>query len=352
MKIPQLHFTRFLAAFSVVIFHFGLETWPFTIKEIHTIFTYGNLAVSFFFCLSGFILAVVYSGQPKPFPVKKYFVARFARIYPIYILTFLITLVLISYYNDRVPRMFSVFLQVFGLHAWVPGECLEINFPGWSISVEIFFYLVLPFLVLFFQRFGKLPMGIFAVLLWAVSAVIQFKLVNYSNTIVSPTFGDFLLRNPALHLNGFVLGFAAGAFFLSDMSKWRVPAVIPVLMYSLGTLLFFGSYFWNNDLGHYGTNGLFAPVFVLIILGLSMDKSPLSRLFSHPFFVMGGEMSYAVYLLQCPVILAFKLITGNHGNLSLGEFWLYMLILIVTSFLSFKFVEGPARKMIRRWAKE
>ena len=34
------------------------------------------------------------------------------------------------------------------LHAWVPGYSLSLNFPGWSVAVELFFYLVFAMLLL------------------------------------------------------------------------------------------------------------------------------------------------------------------------------------------------------------
>lgn len=54
MRVESLTFFRFIAAFIVVIFHFGTGTW-FT-KIFGRFVTAGPQMVSFFFVLSGFIM--------------------------------------------------------------------------------------------------------------------------------------------------------------------------------------------------------------------------------------------------------------------------------------------------------
>ena len=89
MKINQLTFFRFVAAVIVVIFHFGRKTW---IGINFPALTTGPFMVVFFFVLSGFIMTVAY-GQQENIDKGKYWVARFARIAPVYYLAIVIILI-------------------------------------------------------------------------------------------------------------------------------------------------------------------------------------------------------------------------------------------------------------------
>src|SRR4051812_5074832 len=75
---------RFIAAMSVVIFHFWRGVFPFDTAWPLVFAKNGNLAVSFFYCLSGFIMAAIYRGSTVP-PME-YWMARIARLYPVYFL--------------------------------------------------------------------------------------------------------------------------------------------------------------------------------------------------------------------------------------------------------------------------
>src|ERR1700676_4406589 len=81
---------RFLAAFCVVVFHFGGDLLPHLPVAARLIFERGYISVSFFFVLSGFILAYTYLAGTRPFPAGRFFRARFARIYPVFLLAFLL----------------------------------------------------------------------------------------------------------------------------------------------------------------------------------------------------------------------------------------------------------------------
>ena len=59
-RLDQLNILRFIAAFLIVIYHYGKETFPFTVEPLIRIPTGGNHLVSLFFVLSGFVMVYVY----------------------------------------------------------------------------------------------------------------------------------------------------------------------------------------------------------------------------------------------------------------------------------------------------
>jgi hypothetical protein len=140
-KIHPLTSLRFFAALLVVCFHAMPRVIPgFTPDRFGgKVITIGNVAVSFFFLLSGYILAVVYLRGEAPLNRRKFWNARFARVYPL----FLVTLVLDTP-NLLLPRIAQNGLEagvlktgvnfvgcLAMLQAWIP-ILGGIDGPNWS----------------------------------------------------------------------------------------------------------------------------------------------------------------------------------------------------------------------------
>src|SRR6266513_2856834 len=87
--LPALTSMRGLAAWWVVLYHFRDEV-PKALfgNTLYYVISHGDLAVDFFFELSGFVIALRYAGQfsrPNWAVYKDFLIARLARLYPAYI---------------------------------------------------------------------------------------------------------------------------------------------------------------------------------------------------------------------------------------------------------------------------
>jgi peptidoglycan/LPS O-acetylase OafA/YrhL len=140
-KLDALTSLRFVAAAMIVFFHvpaeFGLSLDPY--KP----FMLGH-AVSFFFVLSGFILALVYPDLEGKGRVGRFWLARFARLWPVHIAAFISTFILF----DAQWKTHFALVNLLMLQAWFPLlEYLFVyNSVSWSISVECFFTCAFRFL--------------------------------------------------------------------------------------------------------------------------------------------------------------------------------------------------------------
>jgi peptidoglycan/LPS O-acetylase OafA/YrhL len=156
MKLNQLTFTRFLAAFAIVVFHAHSDVWPFTQPFLHSIFSKANVGVSYFFILSGFVMVIAY-GKNKAVEIKKssYYLNRVARIYPVYFIALIIGVAAALIKTHTIPVK-PLILQLLVVQSWVPGSIDKFNYPGWSLSVEALFYLAFPFLFNYVYRKASL----------------------------------------------------------------------------------------------------------------------------------------------------------------------------------------------------
>src|SRR3954469_3132944 len=182
--LPALTSLRFLAALHVLLFHvqaMGAVFGPAWFRNLSSI---GYVGVSFFFVLSGFILVYTYAG--KQVNTGDFWRARFARVYPAYAFALLISmpffLFAVRHFNEiKLPFMafeaahvkLTAALEILLLQAWVPPAALSWNPVGWSLSVEAFFYLLFPLLLLPYTRLSRKALFAVIIACWLASSMVS-----------------------------------------------------------------------------------------------------------------------------------------------------------------------------------
>ena len=169
-RLEALTGLRYIAALTVLLAHMG-HNLPAALCGVELTVLSG-LGMPLFFTLSGFLMAHNYSaGFRNRFgrTLRSYYVARFARIYPVYILCLLISFSFMGcFFNDLKERPDDVRTSLFYLttltQSWghVPvfighhmprTVCLSYLAVAWSVSTEAFFYVVFPLVALPLARF-------------------------------------------------------------------------------------------------------------------------------------------------------------------------------------------------------
>ncbi|MEP2023596.1 MAG: acyltransferase [Reichenbachiella sp.] len=338
MKIEQLTFTRFLAAFLVVIFHFGRDVFPFNAPFWSFLFDNGDLFVSFFFVLSGFVMVIAYHSKKIEF--FRYLKMRIARIYPVHILG--VVLLLISYSMvDRKAPLFEIFIQSLLVHPWYPRFSLILNYPSWSLAVEMLFYSLFPFIMVLLNK-NKLQVNIvIALSLWVFSQLISYLLKSH---VESETIWLFVNFHPLIHLNEFVIGNLFALLFLLNRTAYRINTWHLVGLIIMLLLLIKFPFPWVNY-----KNGFLAPIFGLVILGLSQNNSSLKQAFAHHQLILLGEISYAIYILQVPIhsITFYCYNQAGYTDKQLF-FYVFVVVLLICSYLSYYLIEMPGKRLINR----
>ena len=98
-------------------------------------------------------------------------------------------------------------------------------------------------------------------------------------------------------------------------------------------------------------NGLLAPSFAVIIAALAKATHRLTRLFAIRPLVIGGDISYGIYILQVPI---YNWVYDAYRHLGVfdvlreeGRFFIYLALLCVASWISLHTVERWAKRVIR-----
>ena len=345
MRIEQLTFTRFIAAISIVIYHYGKSSYLFNSEYIAFIFKQANIGVSYFFILSGFVMIIAYGNQEN-INFTEYIKNRLARIYPVYILAIFLRLAAFMFQNIDVSNLL---LNVFMIQSWIPEKALTLNPPGWSLSVEMLFYISFPFLANRIYTKKNLKINTVSIILfWLISQILFHLIVNEIFKIPNYTDKD-MLYFPLLHVNEFLIGNLAGLFFihkLKDYKKNNFPYILSLVLLLILLLKF--------PIGLNFHNGLLALLFVPLLLLIASDNGFMTRLFSKKIFVFLGEISFGIYILQAPVWFIFsdyrmsKYLGLNRELDFTASFLIRFFILITVSVLSYLYFEKPIRALLKK----
>jgi len=342
MRLEQLTFTRFLAAISIVVFHYGNDIFPFNSNIIDFLFRQANIGVSYFFILSGFVMIIAYENRDK-IEFRDFLKRRLARIYPVYLLAIFS---LLAYYV-LISQSFDykeLFLNLTLIQSWIPGFALSFNSPSWSLSVEMFFYISFPFLFNSFYKKYSLKRLIILVFIFFIGSQIllhSFTHSSFYNGFPSKSH-DLIYYFPLMHFSEFLIGNIAGLFFLKGIKVRNYD--MPIL-----ALIVFMSLLLKMNIGINFHNGMMAFVFVPLIVFVSANNGLLSKISSNKSLVFLGEISYGIYILQKPIYeYVIKIMKYLNIHSSTFIFYTFLIVLILFSALSYKFFEVPLRNIINR----
>lgn len=351
MRVEALTFLRFFAAIVVVFYHFGKNTnialyaKPFIIS--------GTQLVTFFFVLSGFVMMISQYNK-KNQTLRNYYVARFARIFPVYIIAFL--LMVYFTYGKENNNLTSLLLSITFLQSWLPPYPLSFNSPGWSLSVEALFYISFPFVLFIIKssRISCVKLITFTVSFYLVTQVILSALLSSKFHSGYPSTGHDLINYfPLSHLCSFLLGVSGGYLYLKHSDHFHrrglIPIIILVIMFAATYLLLQYPKVLVNLIGFplAYSSSFYALIFLLLILSIAYSKSFITTILSMPALVSLGEYSYALYILQKPVhILYEKYILYNLEMSVSVQFYMYLAILILVSLVAYHLIEKPGKMLV------
>ena len=193
-EIRPLTSYRMLAALLVFLFHFaGIPIMPDHPNGASNVFQAilieGHVGVSLFFVLSGFLITLRYVDRfiERTINIADYVRKRIARIFPLYLVVLLLTLLL-----NQEPLFVPENLIAFTLTQGFFGDFQQAFVPtGWSLTVEETFYFVAPLVFLTMgYAFRRISDSSRTQILWTIGLLLLWTASLYAigRAIVSLSF--------------------------------------------------------------------------------------------------------------------------------------------------------------------
>jgi peptidoglycan/LPS O-acetylase OafA/YrhL len=381
-EIPALTGLRFIAAGTIVFAHFaeGSSFMPFGLRSPISV-----IGMPLFFTLSGFIVHYVYANSfAKSWrnAVPAFAFARFSRLYPLFFA------ILLFYLLGKLGRVFYAhpgiglsFATLTGTWwYWVAeGQSLagQRYHISWSISTEMFFYLVYALVLyrvaaissirrctILLVTLCVLTFAVFYIVFATQDSWLAFVLARHPEYISTDVDMDnsfyrwLVYISPYFHIPEFLAGLLTCQIYLlirrSDVIvRARVGEVLAWsgVAWLLAALVLLVAQWDFGERGQFldfvvflHKNFLMAPGCALLILALALGGSSIARALGHRVPVYLGEVSYSIYLGH-PFVFTFLFVLGFGAaayTMTIG----FVLVAVWASLLYFS-IERPGKAWLR-----
>ncbi len=345
-EIRSLTSLRFISAFVVFFMHCRIHLGFEVGNSLFDRFiSHGAVFMSVFFVLSGYILAYAYNSKDfnQSIVLKEYYIRRFTRIYPAYFFAsmvyFLIFFNSLEYtFGDWVRVIINdlFLIQAFFSNMFVLG----INSGTWSLSVEAFFYLVFPLVILLFRSKPKL---LFFISIF-YTLIININIISEnSSLLVNDQLKNIHYSNPLMRLNEFLLGisffYLKDLKFLSSLPKLLKSPFLCVLLFCIFSCFEFAGLKYV----FMGFQIILVPLCGYTIFCL---HSSGLKLIENRLFLYLGRTSYSFYIWQIFAMELGKILIKDY-NFTVNQAVFSSLIFnFIFAFLSYHLLEDLCRNTL------
>jgi len=346
-KLIGIELVRFMAAISVLIWHFQMFTYigdtptnffrdqqPFY-SFLKIFYEHGGYGVTIFWYISGYIFFWKYGNliSKRLITAKQFFILRISRLYPLHFATLLLVAILQFFYFQAHQYYFTYpfndikhfILHIFFASYWGLQEGFSFNNPIWSVSVEVLSYLIF-FITLY---------------------LIKNKVIgNIVIVLISLIFLYLGLKSPIIScLKYFYLG-GLMAIIMEKISKHpnlnNIFKSISIIMIIVPPVLVY-----SFNLKHFAF--MFLVCYSPAIL-FYLSKIDLPRNITKKIEIL-GNLTYSSYLIHFPIQLFIALLF-SYANLKIPfyspTFFLsYLIASLIAAYFIYEHFEKPMQNILR-----
>ncbi len=349
-RLPRLNSLRLFAAVGVVLCHVG---YFFTsVRVLRKAEVYGYGGVEFFFLLSGFVLTWAWANR-RP-QVRGFWWRRAAKLYPITLALMVFAYLALPQY-ERIPGVRGKVLELTLLQAWWPSQRVYFGGNGvsWSLSCEIFFYLVFPFVLAGVKRLRAI--GFWTLVATTLALLIMAPLIANLAGVAEPVRYWLFFVFPPYQFGFFLLGMlmaraVAGGLRLPKPTLFFVAALV-----WLGALVAVGAFY-----SLYHSHGLPRPLVLLVALPafVALLVSAVCKDLRHQESILTsrkltylGVISFELYLVHKPLFLLaqpFGVFNNSGGLEGVLVFAGYLGIALVVAIALHHIFQAPIERVLTR----
>ena len=332
---------RIVAASAVVVLHYSDYLKDYAVGQFMVDHNrHFNVFVDLFFVVSGFVIARQYFDRVHDgASIGRFLWRRLARIYPQHLATLAFYVALAGALHFGAARtdnparypLSDLPAQLLLLHAFI-GERLTFNFPSWSLSAEMFCYLLFPALAFLAQRRQEA----------IIALVIVTALANslWAWAAGTTPWADWINQGGGFRaLPAFSLGMAC-YLFRDRIARW--PTIPGAMAASLAGFIVLGSLL--------PTMTALLAIYAIAMLAVQADCAGRETLLSRLGFDRWAPLTYSCYMLHIPVATVVVTFGSRLLSLSPNERLILapvaIFVLAFASVVSLRTFETPLRRYL------
>lgn len=357
-RLNSVQVMRGVAALLVLFFHINAllpgsgETRS---KAIGAFWEQGYAGVDMFFVISGFIMVyVTQTIAPSAASAGRFLYGRISRIFPLWWVFAILMMIYfwMSYQQPAPPdRITSDGVLAYSVKSLllIPQKFTPVLGTGWTLIHEMLFYILFAAGLMVSRRFLPIWLGLWAAVIIIVSAMGSptTHAENYWQLLTSPLNLEFIFGAALAYYMARKNAKGSSWFLLLGLAGFSIAMIMGVAGQPT-------EFLWKRVLV-FGLSSMF-----ILYGAIWMERA--GRLKFPRFFIRLGDWSYSLYLAHMLVLLTLRRIWtaangalpgplkfGAEGIFDNVVFILLATILsVLTAFLSYRLIEQPSLKMLRR----
>ena len=328
---PDIDGLRGISVILVVLFHCNI---PY--------FGSGFYGVDIFFVISGYLITKIILKEinANDFSFSNFYERRLRRIIPaLYAILLLLCIYSFTiqapyFAKDLSQSIFftSIFFQNF-LNIYEAAQYFSLDYDykslghTWSLSIEEQFYLIFPFflLILFKKNLSKyfFTITIFLIFIFLIAYFyLSLNIPNINFYLTFTRFWEILF----------------GVLICSFNKKNKINSTN---ISDIGLFLMFSILIMEQIIGHEDIFRVFLVLSIYLIIKYKNEKTISYKILTNKLLVFIGLISYSLYLWHVPIFSIFR--SHFDYNLDYYEKFFLILLTLIISILSYKFIEKPFR---------
>lgn len=372
---PNLEGLRFFAFFVVFINHatgsLGYNNHSETFAYIRSHFFWnGDLGVSFFFVLSGFLITYLLLKEKDltgTINIKNFYLRRILRIWPLYFLIVALCLLAFPMFENILPKWFPIGVSTAEINKW-----FYITFTGnfdylynginnfmigilWSVSVEEQFYLFWPLIIALVPR-----KHLFKTFILIIIGSILFRFYCAKGNPMIMKYHS--LSSVSDLASGAVIAYLA---LKENVISWfeKIPKYMILIVYLILFILVpMRFYIWKFGIHYNHASSLmpvvFSSLFAFVIMEQNYAKHSFYKISNWRIISSFGKYTYGMYcyhmIVFFIVLLAFHFMGINLNGMSKYTFLFVLLIsfflTLLVSELSYHYYESFFLKLKNKYS--
>lgn len=336
VRFTEIDLLRFLAAFSVMFFHYTF--WGYKVggdissvwfPQLAGVFKYGYLGVELFFMISGFVILMSAIDRSA----KNFLISRIVRLYPAFWVCCTITfIVMIATGINHDKATFIRYLANLSMLNTFLGIG-NIDAVYWTLQIEMEFYFLIIVLLIFKQIHNlKTYLGLWLIIVIALS--------SYGSP--ANGFFEFLQYSPY-----FISGSVFYLIFREGNSFYKMVLIFGCFMMSVLEVLHSKLINYTNlDITFsIMTLPVLVALFYAVFFLISFNKT---RRIRSGFYSYLGTLTYPLYLIHLNVgFILFKVLNNVAG----AGILLFVItgIMLAIAYLVHSQIEIRYSPLFKRW---
>ncbi len=317
----------------------------------------GQYGVQLFFFISALTISITYEAHIAKFGKSfraqfSWFLKRFFRIAPLYYIAAIFytferyAIYLLSHNKyGQVPNISNIIANILFIHTWIPTANNSVVPGGWSIGVEMCFYILVPFIWLLSPVKDRIIwLAVSAIVFLTVTAAVS-RMVTGSFYVFDDTYFYYWFPTQApVMIVGLIFYFLGGLRLQRSKNTTDIALWFALFLVGSGVAIYFGTGF---AILPFVSPTIFALSFVCLIISL---RGYVKNTIVNKIMIFLGKLSFSVYIFHFFVLDIIRTVLLSFN---FEQIWLITLLLlpifsvtvVLTSgiaFISKRIIEDPA----------